>query len=186
MNKEKNKIPGITIAFYIIIITEMMFFAGLVSAYIIAASKAMDWPPAEQPRLPLWLSLTNMSILLLSGVFMYSFVRKASKERFNRLLLSATILLGVIFLIIQGFEWTNLVNFGIQNSTGLYASYFYTLIALHGVHVFVAIIMILSLNFYLNRSDKADFKIPLIRSFGLFWYFVVLLWPVLYFLLYLY
>lgn len=186
MNSEKNKIPGISIAFYIIIITELMFFAGLASAYIIAASKAMDWPPAEQPRLPIWLSLTNMSVLLLSGVMMYNFVKNAGNERFNRLLLSSTIFLGFVFLIIQGFEWTNLVNFGVQNSTGLYASYFYTLIALHGLHVLVAIILIISLYFYLNRTGNVNSKIPLIRSFGLFWYFVALLWPVLYFLLYLY
>jgi cytochrome c oxidase subunit III len=186
MNKEKNKIPGINIAFYIIIITELMFFAGLVSAYIIAASKALDWPPADQPRLPLWISLTNMSILLLSGAMMYNFVKNAGKERFNRILLTVSIVLGVIFLIIQGFEWTNLVNFGVQNSTGLYASYFYTLIALHGIHVFVAIIMMTGLYFYLKRNYSDNSTIPVIRAFGLFWYFVTLLWPVLYFLLYLY
>ena len=185
MSTEKNKIPGINIAFYIIIITEMMFFGGLISAYIIAASKAMDWPPVDQPRLPLWLSISNMLILLISGFFMYKFVKNANKSRYNRLFLLATIITGVVFLIIQGFEWTNLVNFGLLNTDGLYASYFYTLIAVHGFHVLAGILLISGLFLYLNRTDHIDNKIPLIRSFGLFWYFVTILWPVLYYLLYL-
>jgi heme/copper-type cytochrome/quinol oxidase subunit 3 len=185
MNKEKNKIPGINIAFYILIITEMMFFAGLVSAYIIASSKALDWPPADQPRLPLWLSIANMLLLLISSVLMFRFVRETKNNSYKKFYLLATIIMGVIFLIIQGFEWTNLVNFGLMNSTGLYASYFYTLIAVHGFHVLIGILLISGLFIYLNRTDNILENVPVVKAFGLFWYFVALLWPVLYYLLYL-
>lgn len=184
MNSTKKNIPGINIAFYVLIITEVMFFTGLISAYIIAASKAMDWPPADQPRLPFWLTLCNMLILLISSISMYFFVKNSEQGIFKKVYLAITVLLGIVFLVIQGFEWVKLVNFGIQNSTGLYASYFYTLIALHGVHVFIGLLLIISLFFHLQKQGFSDRKMPLIRAFGLFWYFVSLLWPVLYYLLY--
>lgn len=184
MNSTKKNIPGINIAFYVLIITEVMFFAGLISAYIIAASKALDWPPIDQPRLPFLLTLSNMLILLISSIFMYFFVKYSEKGIFKKIFLAITVVLGIVFLVIQGLEWVKLVNFGIQNSDGLYASYFYTLIALHGVHVFIGLSLIISLFFHLQKQGFSYNKIPLIRAFGLFWYFVSLLWPVLYYLLY--
>ncbi len=186
MEKKKTNIPGLNIAFTIIIITEIMFFAGLVSAYIIAASKAMDWPPVDQPRLAPAISLSNMLILLLSAVVMYFFIKNSKKGIKNIALLGITILLGVIFLIIQGSEWINLINFGIQTSEGLYASYFYSIIAVHGVHVLAGLLLLVILYFKIYKADNISDKLTLITSFGMFWYFVSLLWPVLYFLLYLY
>ncbi|HHH53612.1 MAG TPA: hypothetical protein ENK91_08135 [Bacteroidetes bacterium] len=183
----KNKIPGLNIAFTVIIITEIMFFAGLISAYIIASSKAMDWPPIDQPRLPQYLSISNVIVLLLSGFFMFQFVNKAKEgvKRINYLILA--IVFGIVFLVIQGSEWIKLVNFGIQTSDGLYASYFYSIIAIHGFHVLIGLILIIMLYLKLSKiNDDIKTKLPLITSFGMFWYFVCLLWPLLYFLLYIY
>jgi len=141
----ENKIPGISIAFGIIIITEIMFFGGLISAYIIANAKATSWPPLDQPRLPSYITLPNILILLTSGLFYYLFEKRGefSKKRSKFILISIT--LGIIFLVIQGSEWINLINFGIQSSSGLYASYFYSLIALHGIHVLVGMTLLIIL-----------------------------------------
>ena len=43
--------------------------------------------------------------------------------------------LGVLFLVIQGVEWTRLVHFGLRVSSGIYGATFYTLIGVHGAHV---------------------------------------------------
>ena len=86
--------------------------------------------------------------------------------------------------MIQGFEWINLVNFGIQNSTGLYASYFYTIIALHGFHVLIGISLITGLFFVLKNKGGVGDNYPMISAFAMFWFFVAFLWPILYFLLY--
>ena len=183
---ERKTIPGINIAFTVIIFTEIMFFAGLVSAYIIASAKAMDWPPIDQPRLPQYLSVSNVIILLLSGLILYLFIKKAKSGQKKLNLLILTIVFGIIFLTIQGREWINLVNFGIQTSDGLYASYFYSIIAIHGIHVLAGLMLIIFLYIKLTKTVEIRAKLPMITAFGMFWYFVTLLWPVLYFLLYIY
>ncbi len=182
----KKKISGLNIAFTIIIITEIMFFAGLISAYIIASAKAMDWPPIDQPRLPQYISISNVIILLVSSLFLYFFIKNAKKGIKDLNFLLITIILGIVFLVIQGKEWINLIDFGIQTSDGLYASYFYSIIAVHGIHVVVGLILIITLYLKLKKTSDIYTKLPSITAFGMFWYFVTLLWPVLYFLLYLY
>ncbi len=185
MNKTiENKIPGISIAFGIIIITEIMFFGGLISAYIIASAKAMTWPPLDQPRLPQYITLPNILILLLSGVFYYLFEKKSKSGIWKKQSIWTSIALSLVFLFIQGSEWINLINFGIQSSSGLYASYFYSLIALHGIHVMVGISLLIILMVKINKNKKNQNLMDTTVAFGMFWYFVVLLWPILYFLLY--
>lgn len=184
MSKTKEKIPGILIALTVIIITEIMFFTGIISAYLIAASKAQNWPPIDQPRLPLSWSLTNMIVLLASGVFMYLFVKNARRNTKKLQFLIIAIVLAVIFLVVQGSEWINLVNFGAQNSDGLYASYFYSIIGLHGVHVFIGLIFLSGL--YLVSRKKTSMDVNKIRAVGYFWSFVCILWPILFYLIYMY
>lgn len=184
MTKTKEKIPGILIALTVVIITEIMFFTGIISAYLIAASKAQNWPPIDQPRLPLSWSLTNMIVLLASGVFMYLFVKNVRQNTKKLQFLIIAILLAVIFLVVQGSEWINLVNFGAQNSDGLYASYFYSIIGLHGVHVFIGLIFLSGL--YLGSRKKTSIDVNKTRAVGYFWSFVCILWPILFYLIYMY
>lgn len=183
--KPKKIIPGIILAISIVIITEIMFFAGLISAYIIAYARAVDWPPIDQPRLPEYISISNMLILLASGVLLFLFKRKSKDGLYKKSLLLSAVFLAVVFLIIQGTEWINLVNFGIQSSTGLYASYFYSLIAIHGLHVLIGLILLFRIYLIVSKKPESLKLTDKVKAFSIFWYFVVLVWPILYFLLYL-
>lgn len=184
MNTVKKKIPNILIVITVIIISEIMFFSGIVSAYLIAAAKAGNWPPASQPRLPIYISFINMLVLLTSGVAMYFFIKNLSKNIINKTLIYLSLALALIFLIIQGKEWINLINFGAQNSDGLYASYFYSIIALHGVHVIFGVLLLIYLLF--QWSKNKFYSINNSKAISYFWFFVCLLWPILFFMIYLY
>ncbi|MGD2047222.1 MAG: cytochrome c oxidase subunit 3, partial [Gemmatimonadota bacterium] len=54
----------------IFIFTEIMFFAGLISAHSIVRSQAAGqmWPPYGQPRLPVQETAVNTAALLASGI----------------------------------------------------------------------------------------------------------------------
>ncbi|MEZ4234647.1 MAG: cytochrome c oxidase subunit 3 [Myxococcota bacterium] len=62
-----NEVLGVTI----FILTEVMMFAGFVSAFTIAKAGAPMWPPAGQPRLPLEATAINTIALLISGATMW-------------------------------------------------------------------------------------------------------------------
>lgn len=166
---------------------ETMFFAGLIAGFLVLRHAALVWPPPFQPRLPIEVTGINTAVLLLSGFTMMRArraIRGGSQDGLARGL-GQTALLGVIFLAVQGYEWTRLVSFGLTVSSGAYGATFYTLIGTHAAHVLGALIW---LSVVLIRAGRGRFTarahVPVVVC-GMYWYFVVFLWPVLYLLVYL-
>ncbi|MGH8058589.1 MAG: cytochrome c oxidase subunit 3 [Candidatus Entotheonellia bacterium] len=167
---------------------EGMFFAGLLSGFVVFRLGSPVWPPPFQPRLPIVVTALNTVILLVSGYSMQQALRAIRRGRRKGLVkgLGVTALLGTVFLSVQGYEWVQLVGFGLTLSSGVYGSTFYTLIGCHGVHVFGAVIWLLIV-LALARKDRFSMKnhvgVEVLRTY---WYFVVGLWLVLFPLVYLY
>ena len=68
-NAERRQLVSSSIfATVIMIMTEVMFFAALISAYMIIRSGAEEWPPWGQPRLPVFATALN-SLTLLASAF---------------------------------------------------------------------------------------------------------------------
>jgi len=166
---------------------EGMFFAGLLSAFLVFRVGSVVWPPPFQPRLPVAVTAINTLILLLSGYTMHRAllaIRRDDRQGLVNALLVTT-LLGTMFLGVQGYEWVRLVQFGLTPS-GVYGSTFYTLIGCHGLHVFGAVIWLLVM-LGLARGQRFSAKSHIgVEVCRMYWYFVVALWPILFGLVYLY
>ena len=165
---------------------EAMFFAGLIGAYIVFRVASPIWPPPFQPRLPIAATGVNTLILLASAVTMrlsLRAVRANDRKRLIRFLLY-TATLGGIFLAIQGFEWVRLIHFGLTLSSSVYGGLFYRLIGFHGLHVLGALIWLLIV-FAMAKQERFSKERHIgLQTCGLYWTFVVGLWPVLYGLVY--
>ena len=168
----------------ILIGTEIMFFSGLISSYLVnRVSSNLPWPPPGQPRLPVGITAGNTIILLLSGLLFYLVaVGKIEDKKKALIYARVSVLLGAVFLFIQGFEWIRLIGYGITVHSSLFGAFFYTLIGAHGLHVFGGILAIFPI---LLKKENELFDYKTLTAAGLYWYFVVLVWPLLYFLLYL-
>lgn len=175
------------LAILMFIAAELMFFAGLIGAFIVFKLAAPLWPPAFQPRLPVAVTGVNTAILLLSGVAMQLAMRAARRRDATAALvrwLTIAALLGVVFLLVQGYEWARLIGYGLTLSSGVYGGTFYTLIGCHGAHVLGAVTW---LGVVLARagSDRYNLTAEAVEICGIYWTFVVALWPALYALVYL-
>ena len=167
---------------------EAMFFAGLIGAYIVFRVAAPTWPPPFQPRLPVGITGVNTLILLASAVTMHWSLRAVRVNDRAKLirLLAYTAALGAIFLVVQGFEWIRLIHFGLTVSSSVYGGMFYTLIGFHALHVLGALIWLLVVVMLATRGRFSKERHVGLQTCGMFWTFVVGLWPVLYGLVYLY
>ena len=166
---------------------EAMFFAGLIGAFLVFRLGSTIWPPPGQPYLPVGVTGVNTAILLFSAYTMYHAIRAirgGDRERMVKWL-SMTALLGMIFLGVQGYEWMRLVHFGLTLSSGVYGATFYTLIGLHGAHVFGAVLWLLVVLGGTRRHRFSVKRYVGLTLCGMYWYFVVGLWPVLFTLVYL-
>jgi heme/copper-type cytochrome/quinol oxidase subunit 3 len=183
----ENKIAGDgVIGMILVLATEAMFFAGLISAYIVNRAGAMVWPPANQPRLPIEITAVNTFVLIASAVSLFIFNRKMRQQgKANIQILITSIILGGTFLVVQGIEWVRLIGFGLTTSSSLFGAFFYTIIGLHAAHVLVGITILLYLIRALKRPVDFEASRNTAISCSLYWYFVVAVWPVLYTLVYL-
>ena len=170
----------------IFMVTEAMFFAGLVSAYLVIRAGIEEWPPWGQPRLPVVATAFNTVVLLASG-FIMAHSRACFKNNelaLGRRWLGISILLGAFFLVFQGYEWIQLLKFGFTLSSSVYGGLFYLLIGAHGFHVMGAL-AILIYAWYRIKTLGNPITPEGLFPFQLLWYFVVCVWPVLYILVYL-
>lgn len=197
----KPLVPSSVLAMLIFILTEMMFFAGLISAFLIAKGSATNgWPPPGQPRLPIEETALNTGALLVSGLLLFLANRalRASADQTpgtqasthptiqpstkGTRLFVASIVLGTVFVGFQGAEWVALVREGLTMTTNTHGSFFYLLVGMHALHAVAALIaMVLAY----RRLGRGTLKPSTLWATSLFWYFVVLLWPVLYHQVYL-
>jgi heme/copper-type cytochrome/quinol oxidase subunit 3 len=167
--------------------TEAMFFAGLISAFLILRAGSGAWPPADQPRLPVEVTAINTLVLLTSAYTMHRGVKaiRSGQQKTLTRWLALTGVLGTVFLGVQGVEWVRLVSYGLTFTSSLYGATFYTLIGCHGMHVLAAVIVLLIVfSRALNKSYSATNHAGL-ELCQVYWFFVAGIWPVLYVLVYL-
>jgi cytochrome c oxidase subunit 3 len=167
---------------------ESMFFAGLIGAYLVFRVGAPFWPPPFQPRLPVIVTGMNTLVLLSSAWTMHLALQVGRRAEHAKLIryLGVTALLGSVFLVVQGFEWLELIRFGLTVSSSVYGGLFYTLIGFHAAHVLGALVW-LAVVFVLARQGRYTKASHVgMQTCHMYWTFVVALWPVLYGLVYLY
>ena len=96
-----------------------------------------------------------------------------------------TVLLGVVFLFVQGYEYYHAYqDLNLKLTSGVYGSTFFMLTGFHGFHVFVGMLMLL---FVTLRLQKGHFNAN--NHFGFegaawYWHFVDVVWLGLYILVY--
>jgi len=169
----------------IFVSSEVMFFAALISADTIARSSALGgvWPPVGQPRLPVERTAFNTAILLLSGILLWIANRRmnAEPERALRYVAGA-IVTGMAFVMLQGVEWVALLREGLTMTSSNHGAFFYLIVGAHALHAVVAILA-LTWVYILMRLGKGSPSTFMATQ--VFWYFVVIIWPLIYLRVYL-
>ena len=185
---EEPIVSNARLAVLMFLAAEAMFFAGLIGAFLVFRLGSTTWPPPFQPRLPVAVTGINTVILLVSGLTMrlaLRAIRLGTVEKLVRYLL-ATMLLGGLFLSIQGYEWLRLIEFGLTVSSGIYGATFYTLIGIHGLHVLGAVLWLAVVLIQARRKRFTAEDHTGVEICAMYWTFVVALWPILYGLVYVY
>ncbi|MEZ4415883.1 MAG: heme-copper oxidase subunit III [Gemmatimonadota bacterium] len=178
-------VPDSVMGMLLFVFTEIMMFSGLISAHVIVKSRAVGqlWPPLGQPRLPFEETAINTAALLVSGLvlgFAHFAYKKQPRQALVPLAISA--LLGLFFVGFQGAEWVGLIREGLTMTAHPYGAFFYLIVGAHALH---AVAAILCLVWAFSRLRRGRLRMDHFATVQIFWYFVVVLWPFLYFQVYL-
>lgn len=177
-------LPNSVLGMLLFVFTEIMLFSGLISAHVIYLSGRVGeiWPPPGQPRLPFEETALNTTALLVSGVVLLMARFAFSKSSQRALLpMAISVLLGAYFVAAQGAEWLDLIQEGLTMTSSTYGAFFYLIVGTHAAH---AVAAILGLVWAWLRLRKRELSAAHFDTVGIFWYFVVLVWPVIYFQVY--
>jgi heme/copper-type cytochrome/quinol oxidase subunit 3 len=183
----RRPLDNVRLAMMFFLGAEVMFFAGLVSAFLVLRMAAPMWPPPLQPRLPVMLTGLNTLVLLASSAAMIAAMQARGRGDRTGLIrrLGLTAGLGALFLSVQGVEWARLLHYGLTLSSGAYGATFYTLIGTHAAHVLGALAWLGVTLGLVARGRFLDGPAGALRACAIYWHFVVALWPILYVAVYL-
>jgi cytochrome c oxidase subunit 3 len=175
--KKKSAKPMLWIS----MISMVMFFAGLTSAYVISM-KRDDWVSFDLPQsfyISTLLIVVSSITLFLSQRFL-----KQNKRELSVSLLVVTFLLGI------GFIWQQYVGFNQLKSIGLFftgpestvsTSFIIGITFMHVLHLFAGVVVLLVViynhfKYKYKSDDMLGFELG-----AIFWHFVDLLWIYLFF-----
>ena len=178
--KKKSAKPMLWIS----MISMVMFFAGLTSAYVISMERD-DWVSFDLPN-----AFYISTILIVASSITLFFSQKSLKKgnrQLSLLLVIATFLLGI------GFVWQQYVGFNQLKSVGLFftgpestvsTSFIIGITFMHVLHLLAGLLVLLVV---IYNHFKYKYKSDNMLGFELgaiFWHFVDILWIYLFFFFY--
>jgi len=167
-HRETTALLGMTV----FVASWVMLFASLFFAYAVVRVRAILWPPASLPPLPLGLPGLGTLFLGLASGALASVVRFPARLSTTRWRLFMAWAGGGGFLLVQISVWRNLWAQGLRPDSGPYGSVFYGLTAFHALHVAVGIGAILVL---LARAHRPGARLGQ-RLWAVYFHMVGALW----------
>lgn len=174
------------IGMWLFIASDCMFFGALIGTYLVYAGKSLVGPyPQDLFDIPL--TTVSTFILLMSSLSVALAVQASQKADLKglRRWLLVTVIMGLVFLGFQVYEFTHFVNSGLTLSTNLFGTTFYVLTGTHGVHVALGVIWLALLYFTALRGDTKRANPVNVEVAGLYWHFVDIVWIVVFAVVYL-
>jgi cytochrome c oxidase subunit 3 len=167
------------------VFTEASLFTYLLFSYYYLAVQPHlpgTFPEGGQPDLTL--ALPNTIILIASSVtvgWAQFGIEHGSKRRLT-LGLGLGALLGLIFLVIQYFEWAQ-KPFPLSSTP--YSSLYFVVTGFHMAHVVVGVTMLAALTWWSHRGYFNRVRYAHIHIGALYWHFVDVVWIAVFFTFYL-
>jgi len=165
---------------------ETMLFGGLMGVFILVAISHGGWGP-DGAHVNWRVGAINTLVLFtssLTAALAQGAARVQDSGRTKRYL-TATALLGVLFLAIKALEYAGDFHEGFTPLAALFWSFYYVMTGLHVLHLLAGVVVIFGLTFMVGPRTSASWLERKLKYVCLYWYFVETVWVFLFALVYL-
>jgi cytochrome c oxidase subunit III len=176
------------LGFLFFLISDCVIFGDFIFSYLYLRNASPVWPYGigihiERPYL--YLAAVNSIVLFGSGATMHYAMEGMRHTRLRQFVwfTVATIILGSMFLGGQAYEYTHLHDTWAGSTFG---ASFFTLTGLHGFHVFIGVIFLITVLIQTLRGTYTQERHFGLTAATLYWHFVDVIWVALFFLFYIY
>jgi cytochrome c oxidase subunit 3 len=202
-----------TLGMWLFLVTEIMFFGGLFTAYVIYRNMYPDAFAAASSTLNVKWGTLNTAVLIGSSLTMVLAIwaAQANRPKWIARWLLITMGLGTVFLGVKAIEYTDKFrehhvpgesfNFVLEDSrelselaakdplyqkhTQIFFSLYFIMTGLHATHMIIGLGILAVLVFFSNRGKFDPEYFNPLEMTGLYWHFVDIIWIFLFPLLYL-
>ena len=174
---------------WLFIASEALFFGAFIATYFLYRGRDAQFmkglTPTDVLNIP-FTSVTTFMLLMssLTMVLALAAIQRNDHRRF-RVWILATALFGMAFIGGQVYEFTEFYREGLHLGTNLFGSTFFVLTGLHGAHVVMGIVWLLSLWARSMQGRLPTEKSEAVEISGLYWHFVDVVWIVIFTAVYL-
>ena len=167
-----------------LIATESALFSVFVVAYLFYIGKSLTGPtPAEVLDIPVLATICLLSSSL-TIVIAERAMHRGSMGQF-KLWWFVTILLAAEFLGATAYEWYKLIRIDhLTIATNLFGTTYYPLVGLHGSHVIVGLVLLVTVFYFGVRGYDLHPHAERIQMISWYWHFVDVVWVVVFTVVY--
>jgi cytochrome o ubiquinol oxidase subunit III len=163
--------------FWIYLMTDCLVFASLFATFGVLGHQFAGGPTGKDlfdiPGVAI-----ETGILLLSSITYGFAMLGAHKRKAGTVVtwLLVTAVLGAMFLFFELKEFSHLIEIGAGPQRSAFLSSFFTLVGMHGMHVFMGLIWMVVMMVQVLRSPLGERQIRRLTCLSLFWHFLDVIW----------
>ena len=186
MATPQNRVPALnrpnmvsvgTIAF---LAHELMFFAGLFAMYFTSRANGLangDWSTQTDHINVLFGGIITVVLIASSFTSQFGVFAAERGDVFGlRKWFTVTVVLGVIFLGLVAYEWTELVLAGVTPQSSVFGSVVYIITGFHMAHVTAGIIAFIVVLLRVAKSKFTPAQATAAMAVSYYWHFVDAIW----------
>ena len=186
MATPQNRVPALnrpnmvsvgTIAF---LAQELMFFAGLFAMYFTSRANGLangDWSTQTDHLNIVFGGIITAVLIASSFTSQFGVFAAERGDVFGlRKWFTVTIVLGVIFLGLVAYEWSELVAAGVTPQSSVFGSVVYIITGFHMAHVTAGIIAFIVVLLRVAKSKFTPAQATAAMAVSYYWHFVDAIW----------
>ncbi len=201
-DKQAFYVPWGKAMMWIFLLSDTFIFTSFLTGYMnVRMSTAVEWPnPSEvfaltffgQPIPLILIAIMTFVLITSSGTMALAVNYGYRRDRYRAAaLLFATAAFGTVFVGMQAFEWTKLIEEGVrpwENPMGAsqFGASFFMITGFHGLHVSAGVVYLAVVALKVLRGDyERSGNYEIVEIAGLYWHFVDLVWVLIFAFFYL-
>ena len=178
--------PG-GILIWMIVLLELLTFGIVLLVFLYQRQADVELFNSSQLMLNKTLGTLNTVVLITSGFFMANglVTLQSGKDKQSLNWLYATVFMGLLFLVLKGFEYSDKLEHGISLSYNNFFMFYWILTGFHFIHVLVGVIILTYMIVKIRRKVCSSNDYEDVETSGVFWHMCDLIWVFLFPILYL-
>ena len=174
--QQRKRIHPYKFALWVAMASILMMFAGFTSAYIVKRADS-NWLEFKLPPI-FWVST---AVILLSSLTIHLAGKSFKARQMNqyKVLMNVTVVLGILFTVLQWFGFQYLQNHGVKligNNSNPAGSFLGVITGVHMLHVLGGVVVLLVMFFRAYNRRTINYSSLPLEVVTTYWHFVDAIW----------